>query len=262
MSQPPTTGPAQLPAQQPGGDNARALADSQGLATSMHAPQPAPSSQQQQSPAPSNWAGSVMDFDPFGGSGGGGNNMGSFFGFNSNFPTPVATGPGPYPFSINTYPGRAQTVAPAPPMFVPQPAIMPVYPPQSNTLDGWQITFNAAVNTQQIYKERITELSSQNATLRQEIIALQRCLTQSESTLKQCESELESGRRNQYHPYHGDTYWEMRRAAPRQNHSTRNSPGHPSVPALDGLTPPSKTIPTPIGMPGTALPQLGPGPCR
>ncbi|KAI1788258.1 hypothetical protein LXA43DRAFT_1097488 [Ganoderma leucocontextum] len=65
MSQPPTTGPAQLPAQQPGGDNARALADSQGLATSMHTPQPAPSSQQQQSPAPSNWAGSVMDFDPF-----------------------------------------------------------------------------------------------------------------------------------------------------------------------------------------------------
>ncbi|KAI1788254.1 hypothetical protein LXA43DRAFT_1097483 [Ganoderma leucocontextum] len=226
MSQPPsTTGPPQPTAQ--GGADAPVNADSQGLAASMHAPQPAPPPQQQQPPAPSNW-GSTMDFDPFGGSGGGGTTGGFFNPFHSSLgsfsTTPVLpTTASPYPFPINTFPGApmGQTVASA---FMPQPMQMPPppYAASPNQTDGWQIAYNVS-------KERANELAAHNTSLENENRALR-------------QEVLDLGRKLRYHPYIGDT----RPNRPRDHtpvnllpQRTSSTPAHGMIPlpSTSSLTP-------------------------
>nr|VWO98143.1 Uncharacterized protein [Ganoderma boninense] len=186
--------PTQTQTATPSANSAVLQSHSPGLAASMHAPTPpttVPSGPPAapQIPQPS-WSSSVMDFDPMAGSGGGGNTGGFNSGFNNFFP-----------FPINTFSSPPLGPTAAPNMYPPQPAFAP---PQ----DGWQTAYHAAVSAQDIYRERIRDLSNLNAelqserdSLRQEVATLRQ---QSERSPRMREIDTAT-RGNRYVPYNAET---------------------------------------------------------
>ena len=207
MSHPTQThGQMQPDAIQPGAADQNVLALPFGLAASMHAPI-GQVPQQQQPPGQTNWS-HPAPFDMQGASREGESAGAGQLGMTPPA-NPILDAAPAVPFPLNTFPGVPLGSTVAPSMFLHQaPPIPPMIATTVAPPDVWQTAYSATMShIQQIYKDRVAELTTRNVglenecqSLRHEIGELQRRVAQAESARQQAELDT-NGRRGRFHPY-------------------------------------------------------------